>query len=186
MDDIRPAYAVFRRSLFDYLFRQSLMDETTAKDPPIESDWRRQSAWIEHLWASAAENWVAQDAAGCIVGWAMSVERDSHLELTHFFVDPGVQAKGIGRSLIQRAFPHGATTCASGMGGSLIMSERRPRPDAWRVEPSSLARKTRSRSVGADLPLLIPLAISMKVLPALIVRSCSIQTWRQLGILAAG
>ncbi|HXV22880.1 MAG TPA: GNAT family N-acetyltransferase [Alphaproteobacteria bacterium] len=107
IEDIRPAYAVFRRSLFDYLFRQSFIDETTAKEPPIESDWRRQSAWIEHLWGSAAENWVAQDAAGRIVGWAMSIERDGHLELTHFFVEPGVQAKGIGRSLIQRAFPNG-------------------------------------------------------------------------------
>jgi GNAT superfamily N-acetyltransferase len=103
-DDIRPAYAVFRRSLYRYLFQQGLIDETTAKNPAIEADWRRQSTWIEHLWGSAAENWVAQDAAGCVVGWAMSVERDSHLELTHFFVEPTVQAKGIGQGLIKRAF----------------------------------------------------------------------------------
>src|SRR5262245_21962110 len=106
-DDIGPAYAVFRRSLFDYLFRLGMVDEATAKDPAIEASWKRLSVWIEHLWRSAAENWIAVDAAGCVVGWAMSVERDGHLELTHFFVEPGVQAKGIGQNLIKRTFPEG-------------------------------------------------------------------------------
>src|SRR5262249_8025679 len=44
-------------------------------------------------------------ASSGVVGWAMSIERDGHLELTHFFVQPGVQAKGIGQGLIKRAFP---------------------------------------------------------------------------------
>lgn len=103
--DMRPAFAVFRRSLFDYLLRQALVDEATAKDPPIESGWLRQGPWIEHLWATAAENWVAVDGADRVIGWALSVERDGSLELTHFFVDPGIQARGIGRALLERAFP---------------------------------------------------------------------------------
>lgn len=107
MNDIGSAYAVFRRSIFDYLFRLGMVDEATAKDPPIEASWKRQSAWMEHLWRSAAENWIAVDSAGSIVGWAMSVERDGHLELTHFSVEPRVQAKGIGQGLIKRAFPDG-------------------------------------------------------------------------------
>lgn len=107
-EDIRPAYAVFRRSLFDYLFRQALVDDATAKDPPIESGWTRQSLWIEHLWASAAENWVATDGDGTVVGWAMSTERDGVRELTHFFVEPGIQARGVGRALLERAFPVGS------------------------------------------------------------------------------
>src|SRR5262245_37120307 len=68
MNDITPAYAVFRRSIFDYLFRLGMVDEATAKDPPIEASWKRLSTWMEHLWRSAAENWVAVDAAGCVVG----------------------------------------------------------------------------------------------------------------------
>jgi GNAT superfamily N-acetyltransferase len=105
-EDMRAAYAAFRRSLFKYLLQLSLIDEGTANDPPIDSDWRRQSAWIEHLWNSAAENWVAQDAVGRIVGWAMSIQRGTHLELTHLFVEPSAQAKGVGRALLKRAFPH--------------------------------------------------------------------------------
>lgn len=104
--DVAPAFRVFRRSLFDYLFRHALVDEATAKDPPIESAWARQSRWIEHLWDTAAENWVAVDGTG-VIGWAMSTERDGSLELTHFFVEPGIQARGVGRGLLERAFPVG-------------------------------------------------------------------------------
>jgi GNAT superfamily N-acetyltransferase len=40
----------------------------------------------------------------------MSVERHGHLELTHFFVEPGGQNKGIGSRPIERAFPVGRFT----------------------------------------------------------------------------
>ena len=60
---------------------------------------------MEHLAATAAEDWVAETADGQIVGWAQSIERDGLLELTFFFVDPEVRTKGIGRGLLERAFP---------------------------------------------------------------------------------
>jgi GNAT superfamily N-acetyltransferase len=104
-EDILAAYAVFRRSIYDYLRRIGLVSEAEAKDPPIESAWRRHAAWIEHFWDSAAENWVAADGAGRILGWALSIERSGHLELTHFFIEPGANARGIGKSLLARAFP---------------------------------------------------------------------------------
>jgi GNAT superfamily N-acetyltransferase len=105
--DVPAAYAVFRRSLFDYLFRIGMVDAATATDPPIESAWASQGPWVGHLSATAAENWVAEDVGGKIIGWAMSTERDGVLELTHFFVEPGTQARGVGRALLERAFPLG-------------------------------------------------------------------------------
>lgn len=105
--DLRAAYAVFRRSLFDYLLRTGQIDAATAANPAIDEAWLRQGPWIEHLAATAAENWVAVDGDGQVIGWAMSVERDGVLELTHFFVEPGTRAKGIGRELLTRAFPPG-------------------------------------------------------------------------------
>jgi GNAT superfamily N-acetyltransferase len=105
--DVAPAYAVFRRSLFDYLLRIGLVDAATASDPPIESAWASQGPWVEHLVGTAAENWVATDDAGRVVGWAMSTERDGVLELTHYFVEPGLQARGVGRRLLELAFPIG-------------------------------------------------------------------------------
>jgi GNAT superfamily N-acetyltransferase len=107
IDDIAPAYAMFRRSIYGYLFRLGMVDEATAKDPPIAEAWRRQREWIEHLWRTSSENWVAVDQAGDLIGWAMSIERDGHLELTHFFVEPGRQGAGVGRALVEKAFPPG-------------------------------------------------------------------------------
>lgn len=106
-DDVPAAYGVFRRSIYDYLFRLGMVDEATAKAPPIADAWQRQANWIVHLWNTSAENWVALDPADRLIGWAMSIERDGHLELTHFFVEPGVQNKGLGRALIEKALPPG-------------------------------------------------------------------------------
>lgn len=105
--DIMAAYQVFRRALFGYLHRLGMASEDEARDPPVASAWSRQEDWIRHLWSSASENWVAADGGGRIVGWAMSTDRDGHLELTHFFVDPACAGQGIGSALLARALPEG-------------------------------------------------------------------------------
>jgi ribosomal protein S18 acetylase RimI-like enzyme len=105
--DMPDVYRVFRRSLYDYLHRTGQVDAAAAADPPIEEPWARQRAWMEHLAATASEDWVAEEPGGRIVGWAQSVEREGLLELTLFFVDPGAQSRGIGRGLLERAFPLG-------------------------------------------------------------------------------
>lgn len=105
--DLPDAYRVFRRSLFDYLHRIGQVDAQTAAEPPIEEAWVRQRSWMEHLAATAAEDWVAEGPDGRIIGWAQSVEREGLLELTLFFVDPTVQSRGTGRALLERAFPRG-------------------------------------------------------------------------------
>lgn len=105
--DMPDAYRVFRLSLFDYLHRTGQVDAETAADPPIEKGWAAQAAWMEHLAATAAEDWIAEDADGRIIGWAQSIERDGLLELSLFFVDPATQSRGVGRGLLERAFPLG-------------------------------------------------------------------------------
>jgi hypothetical protein len=47
--DLRAAYAVFRRSLFDYLLRIGQIDAATAANPAIDEAWLRQGPWVEHL-----------------------------------------------------------------------------------------------------------------------------------------
>ena len=112
-DDMRDAFAVFRRSLYDYLYRTGQVTAEEAADPPIKSVWIRQASWIEHLWDTAAENWVATDDAGRVVGWALSVLRATHLELAFFFVDPGDRTRGTGRRLLEHAFEHRPETSRS-------------------------------------------------------------------------
>ena len=51
---------------------------------------------------------MAEDPdAGTLVGYARSIERGGLFELTEFFVLPTHQARGVGRALIERAFPAG-------------------------------------------------------------------------------
>jgi GNAT superfamily N-acetyltransferase len=102
--DLAPAYRLFRRSIYAYLHRVGLVSAEEAADPPVESSWKRQASWMEHFWSTAAENWVAEDETGAILGWALSVSRADHLELAFFFVDPDRSARGVGKRLLELAF----------------------------------------------------------------------------------
>jgi len=111
---MRAAFAVFRRSLMPALHRLGVVDSPEVTDAELDEQWAPRGPWIEHLWRTSAENWVAvEGAAGgsraeSIVGWAMSVQRGDVLELSMFFVDPASQAKGVGKRLLERALPPGA------------------------------------------------------------------------------
>ncbi len=78
---------------------------TADDENDLDEYFRQQRDQYLHLEHSACEDWVAVNDEGRTVGWARSIERDRHLQLTHFFVDPGVQQQGIGRALLQRSFP---------------------------------------------------------------------------------
>ena len=84
--DTPDVFGLFRRSLFDYLVRTGQIDRSDDLTTPaaVMDSWTLRSAWIEHLAATAAEDWVAEDADGRVIGWAQSIERDGMLELTKF------------------------------------------------------------------------------------------------------
>ncbi len=105
--DIQAAFAIFRRSIRASVHRMGMTDSPDVTEANLAEDWAVRGTWIEHLWRTAAENWLAIDADGRPIGWALSVQRGSMLELTFFFVDPGIQSKGVGRALLERAFPFG-------------------------------------------------------------------------------
>jgi ribosomal protein S18 acetylase RimI-like enzyme len=71
----------------------------------IDEFFRQQKDLYLHLEQTATEDWVAEDEANGLVGWARSIERDNHLQLTHFFVATTDQGSGVGRALLELAFP---------------------------------------------------------------------------------
>ena len=105
--DDQAAFLVFRRSIWDYLRRSGVLGAEAPVEPPVEDAWARWQTMYAHLRESAAEHWVAEDGDGAILGYARSIERDGVVELTEFFVDPATQARGVGRGLLERAFPPG-------------------------------------------------------------------------------
>lgn len=72
-------------------------------------DWWAAGASLQRfLAAHAAEWWVAEDADhGGIVGYARSIERGGLFELAEFFVSPASQSAGVGKALLEHAFPAG-------------------------------------------------------------------------------
>jgi GNAT superfamily N-acetyltransferase len=101
--DSRACFDVFLASIRDLTARQG-----TPWEPAPEELWPKLRSMYDHLAAHAAEWWVAEDpASGELSGYARSVERGGLFELSEFFVHPARQSAGVGRGLLERAFPPG-------------------------------------------------------------------------------
>lgn len=115
--DIRPAtsadsrvcFGIFRRSLEDLMRRTGYLPADAAGDD-LDELWPAYAALFDHLAATCAQWWIAEDAAGRPVGYARSTQRGEVVELTEFFVAADARVAGIGRALLERAFATGLGT----------------------------------------------------------------------------
>jgi GNAT superfamily N-acetyltransferase len=102
-DDSRSAFDLGLAAVRDLMARQNHPFTLDA-----DSFWRALQPYLAHLVVHAAEWWVAEDPSdGSLIGHARSIERDGLFELTELFVRPGAQSDGLGKALIERAFPLG-------------------------------------------------------------------------------
>lgn len=100
--DSRLAFEIFETTIDDLGLRMSANSNSTAGDPDA---WeRRRRPLFEHLARTADRFWIAEHD-GRPIGYARSILRDRVRELTEFFVLPGAQSNGVGRELLERAFP---------------------------------------------------------------------------------
>jgi len=85
--------------------------------PPERRDSGRSERWVARtlhfLRTDPGGCWVAEDETG-LVGFATSFVRDTTWCLATFVVRPGLQGRGIGRSLLDAAMQHGRA-CLHGM-----------------------------------------------------------------------
>jgi GNAT superfamily N-acetyltransferase len=102
-DDSRAAFDLGIAAVRDLMARQNHPLTLDA-----DSFWLALQPYLAHLVVHAAEWWVAEDSSdGSMLGHARSIERDGLFELTELFVRPGAQSAGVGKSLIEHAFPVG-------------------------------------------------------------------------------
>jgi GNAT superfamily N-acetyltransferase len=120
-DDVVPCHELMWLSVTDLGRRQGTPLEGSATDWwPSSEPLHRQLAQI------AAEWWVAEETGpGGLVGFARSIERDGLLELTEFFVRPDQQSRGVGKALLERAFPSGRGTVRSIVATSDVRAQAR-------------------------------------------------------------
>jgi len=105
-DDNTATFNVFLKSIVDYSERSGVEGITGGHSPEkVNHLWERRRLLWEHLTDTCDQYWLAEDEYGEVIGYARSIVRGDHRELTEFFVLPGRQSAGVGRELIARAFP---------------------------------------------------------------------------------
>ncbi len=107
LEDSRAVFEVFVRAVTDLGERQGVNTITGGDGADqLGRMWARRRSMFEHLAQTASHFWIAEQA-GEVIGYARTIRRGDLQELTEFFVLPGLQASGIGRELLARAFPGG-------------------------------------------------------------------------------
>ncbi len=102
-EDIRPCHDLLWASATDLGRRHGTQVEGSSDDW-----WAGIESVHGFLAEHAAEWWVAEAPdTNEPIGYARSIERGGLFELTELFVRPGRQSKGLGRQLLERAFPVG-------------------------------------------------------------------------------
>ena len=120
-NDAVACHELMWASVTDLGRRQGSLLEGTA------DDWWRSSEPLQRLLARiATEWWVAEETgSGRLAGFARSIERDGLMELTEFFVRPDQQSRGVGKALLERAFPAGRGTVRSIIATSDVRAQAR-------------------------------------------------------------
>ena len=104
-NDTYAVFQVFLKSIMDLSERQGVVSITGGDKPEVIANlWERRKSLFDHMAKTAERFWVAE-LEGEIIGYARSILRDGHRELTEFFVVPGQQSQGVGRSLLKEVFP---------------------------------------------------------------------------------
>ena len=105
-DDNFTTFTICRRALEDFSKRSGVQAITGADDPETRAKlWDIRRPFWEHLTNTSDNFWIAEQG-GEAIGYARSILRGDHRELTEFFVLPGNQSAGVGGELLKRAFPH--------------------------------------------------------------------------------
>jgi GNAT superfamily N-acetyltransferase len=107
--DSRACFGLFRASFEDLLRRIGFLAADAPGDD-VDALWPAHATLFDHLAATCAQWWIAEDGGGRPIGYARSTQRGELVELTEFFVAADARVAGVGRALLERAFAPGLGT----------------------------------------------------------------------------
>jgi GNAT superfamily N-acetyltransferase len=100
-------FNLFESSLADLNHRfGSGLPTSASNSRNLNQMWLQRRSLYEHLARTADQFWLAEKN-GIAIGFVCSILRDNVRQLTELFVIPAEQSGGVGRQLLQRAFPEG-------------------------------------------------------------------------------
>jgi len=100
------AYRVLMRSIMDMFDRNGQGEAQTLTGEQLREGYAKDK-YIYDFLQGEAEYFEVAERAGEIVGYARTINSGGLRSLTDFFVLPEVQATGVGKELLKRAFPPG-------------------------------------------------------------------------------
>jgi predicted acetyltransferase len=98
-DDAEACHEVMWTSVTDLGARRGTPLVGTA------AEWWASGQSLQRFLADRAAEWWVAEQDSRIVGFGRSIEREGLFELTEFFVLPVTQSRGVGRALLEHAFP---------------------------------------------------------------------------------
>jgi GNAT superfamily N-acetyltransferase len=107
VSDLETTFALSEQAMHDSATRQGIVPPGRAlTDADIRADWVRQRPFVEYIAAQPDGRYViAEDPEDGTVGYARVVRYDGMEELTELMVLPERQGKGVGRRLLELAWP---------------------------------------------------------------------------------
>jgi GNAT superfamily N-acetyltransferase len=108
MQSIRRATAEDAEACHEVMWT-SVTDLGTRRGTPLvgtAAEWWASGQSLQRFLADRAAEWWVAEQDSRIVGFGRSIEREGLFELTEFFVLPVTQSKGVGRALLEHAFPN--------------------------------------------------------------------------------
>lgn len=103
--DSYTVFDIFEQTLADLTKRMGSDVPTSAASPvAMAQAWLEKRSLYEHLGRSADQFWIAE-RDGQPIGFSRAIVRGGLQQLTELFVLPGRQSGGVGRGLLDRAFP---------------------------------------------------------------------------------
>ena len=104
-EDLFGAFVVFRLALYRLNQSLELASPENKPDPEtLSAHFEIFRIYTEHLAQTADQFWVAEDE-GEIIGFSRSTLRDGIRQLSELFVQPEKQSRGVGKRLLEAAFP---------------------------------------------------------------------------------
>jgi GNAT superfamily N-acetyltransferase len=106
VSDLETTFALSEHAMHDSALRQGVIPpDRVLSDGDIQADWARQRSFIEYIAAQEGGRYVIAENGGGPVGYARVVQFPGMEELTELMVLPEHQQRGIGRRLLDLAWP---------------------------------------------------------------------------------